>query len=151
MTECSAKAVVGDGDRVVPAEPEHVLALVGGGTRVGVDPVEQVPEVEVGVALRPGVDVDVHQHRIGARDAGLLEHLAHGRVFRRLALVDVATRLEPHPEPAVEVQEHTARTGDDRRRGHMRRVGVLVEGSFQTVELGEEPPLRLRFSFVDRR
>ena len=151
MTERSAQAVVRDRDRVVPAEPEHVLALVGGRARVGVDAVEQVPQVEVGVPLRPGVDVDVHQHRIGARDTGLLEDLSHGRVLRRLAFVDVAAGLEPHPEATVEVQEHAPRSHDDRRRGHVRRVGVLVEGPLEAMELGEKPSLRLRLPFVDRR
>ena len=151
MTERAAQARVGDGDRFVPVEPTHVLTLVRGRARVAVHAGEEVPQVEMGVALRPWVDVDVHEHRAAAGETGLLDDLTHGRLLRRLACVDVSSGLQPQAETAVQMQEDATRTGDDRRRGHVRRVGVFVERPVQSVELGEEAALRLRLPFIDKR
>ena len=150
MTEDSAQHGVCELDRLVPTEPPHVLAFAGSraGFAVGGD---GVPQIEMGVALRPWMHIDTDELRISARETSLFEDLANGCLLRRLARVDVPARLHPPTDPAMEVQEHTTRAGDDRRGGDMRRVGVLVEGPLETVELDEEASLRLRFPFVDRR
>ena len=61
MGEDALPARLGDGERLVPTEPADFLALPGRRGRIGVAAIEKVAQVEVGVAVRPGMDVDVDQ------------------------------------------------------------------------------------------
>ncbi len=109
---------------------------------------------------RVHVDVDEVRHTgptvtiadVGERhgETRLLLRLAQRRLPRRLTRIDVTTGLEPESEPLVLQQQHTARTDDDRRAGHVHRVEFLIERVGQSIELGERSFDRPGLVIVDR-
>ena len=108
------------------------MALVGWRRRIGVVAVQEVTEIEVGVGVWPGTDVDVKEVRrtVGESEvleADLLSGFADGRLRRLLVGGDVTAREDPDAEQPVAVQVHAAAADDERRRGDVHRVGVLVE------------------------
>jgi hypothetical protein len=50
----------------------------------------------------------------------------------------MATWLHPPLQPAVFVEDDTPGAGHDSRRCHMGEVGVFVERSIETVQLGQD-------------
>jgi len=85
-----------DSQRLGPREPERVLTLVRR-RRIAVVAVEEVTQIEVGVAAWPGMDVHVNEVRrpVGEAEmpkAGLLAGLADGCLPRLLVGVDVTAR-----------------------------------------------------------
>ena len=62
----------------------------------------------------------------------------HSGLPRRLARVDVAAGLDPDAEDLVAVQHHAASADDERRGGHVDRVGVLGERTLEALDLDEE-------------
>ena len=143
-------------DRVGPREPAHVGALPD--ARLGLDVVgdQEVPQVEVGVPARPRMNVDVDE--CGGRgtaerrdgQTGLLPCLSDRGAPRGFPRVDVSPRLQPQPEPLVLVEHHASDTDDDRRRRHVRRVGVLAEGFVEPGELEQETLDRGPLPFIHR-
>ena len=65
--------------------------------------------------------------------------------------VDVPARLDPDVERLVAVQQDAAGPDDDRRPGDVDRVGVLVEGLLEALDLGAEPLDAAPFALVHRR
>ena len=62
----------------------------------------------------------------------------------------MAAGLDPDAEPLVPVQQHTARSHDDGRRGDVDTVGMLVERPVQPAQLGLHAGERRGFARVDR-
>lgn len=101
-----------------------------------------------------GARVHIEMHEPGADEShvetGLLGRLSSRRIPGGLPGVDVATRLQPDPETAMPVQQHPTRADDDRRTGHVHRIGMLRERFGETVEQLEEPAPTLALALVDR-
>lgn len=139
MPERTYQTGVGHRDSLLPIEPAHLLALPRRRGGVGVASHQQVADVEVGVAAGAGVNVDMHQTRPAPRvvdgEAGLLPGFPMGRGGGGLASLDVASRLQPQPQPAMEVQDYAAGADDDGRRGDVGGIGVLVEGTGEPGDL----------------
>ena len=93
----------------------------------------------MGVAERRLVDVEVQQPRpfLGVPDlkAQLLLRFAASGGGWGLTGVDVPSGLHPAAEALVEVEDRAAGAHHQGRRGEMGRVGVLVGGIGQPVEL----------------
>ena len=105
----------------VPGEPVHVLALPRRGRRIHRRAVEQIAQVEVGVAVGDVVDADVGEFGRPAEvldvHPGLLDDLAPSRLPRRLAGIEVPTRLQPRADLEMAQQHDAARR---RRRIRIR-------------------------------
>jgi hypothetical protein len=90
-----------------------------------------------------GMDVEVDEEGRHAGmcdgDAGLLLDLTECALGGGLTGIDVATRLQPHAEPLVPVEENPARAEHDRRRGAVHAIPVTVERIDEPVELDEKP------------
>lgn len=99
------------------------------------------------------VHIHVDHGRAGSRMADcqtrLLNRLPHGSIFRAFPGIDVTPWLQPSMEPAVTVEHHPPRADHDGRRGEMGRIGRLVEGTGQAVELGRHDLDRERLPSID--
>ena len=62
---------------------------------------------------------------------------------------DVAARLQPPAEDTMAVEDDASRTHHDRRRRHVDRVGVDVEGPLESVEAADDLGDRVPFALVD--
>ncbi len=140
----SASASAGSAIAAASSHPHQrgLGALPRRGLGVGVLAEQQVAQIEVGMAERRLVHVEVDEARPAGRvldtQAQLLDGLAPGRHRGRLAGVDVAAGLHPDPQALVPVQHRPAPADDDARRGDVRRRGVLVAGRVEDGELGQE-------------
>ena len=81
------------------------------------------------MAARTWMHIDVHDlvRNERARKTRFFDRFAKGCLGRRFAIVDVAPRLHPDPEPAVLEQHDPARADDEGRARHVNRIGVFVE------------------------
>jgi hypothetical protein len=101
---------------------------------------QEVPQVEMDVAVGARVLVEVQEHRaarrVSDRDTRLLEGLADRCVLRALTRLDVATGLEPAADPAVEVEQDLAMSSveDDGRRRDVGRERRPHERVLRAVE-----------------
>ena len=130
-----------------------------GGATVGSAAVEQIAQVEMGVTASAGVHVDMNQLR-NTRciegpeephvEAGLLDALTPGRLPRRLARIDVPSRLHPEPEPLVLQQHDPARPDHEARPRHVDRIVLPGERIVECVEGDQEGVDRGRLAVVHR-
>ena len=132
-----------------------VLALLGRRSRIHRPAVEQVPEVEVSVAVRDVVDADVGElgHPVEVADvhAGLLDDLSPRCLPRRLTRIEMSSRLQPPADLEVPQQHDPARPYDESGAGDVNRIGIPVERLGQPVDLTDEPVDVAALLVVDRR
>ncbi len=149
-SQSADEAGVRDGLGLVPSEPANLSALARAWRRRPLG-VHQIAKVEVSVGARV---VDVHMNerrpavRVKAAKTRLFEHFAERAVRWPLAGVDVTTRLEPQPQPLVQV-EQDPRGRDDHRRSREVPLGV-VERRRPRLERGEHGRPRGFFTRVAR-
>jgi hypothetical protein len=100
------------------------------------------------------MDVEADEQRAIGRvddgEPGLLDRLAPGGLRGRLPRLQVPTGLQPPTLASVAVQQGASGADHHRRRSHVDRVGVLVPGPLETIELGQEPVLGGLLTLVGR-
>jgi two-component system OmpR family response regulator len=113
--------------------------------------------MRVAAATRMDVDMNQFGHALVIERAGeadveprFLPGLTQRSIPRGFTWVDVATGLQPDAQPLVFEQQHSARTDDDRRAGHVGGIRLLIEWTLQRVESGEELVDRHAFPVVER-
>ena len=159
-TQDAFQTGLGHVDRLVPCEPLHVLALLGGRCRLHVRRLDQVAQIEVSMTARAGVHIDVQQRWAVGQVAvdeqhgqtGLLGCLAQGTVPWQLVGVDVATGLQPHLQSFVAVQHHSPSiiADHDRRSRDVHLGRVLVERALEAVDKLDKSGDRPTFAGIDR-
>ena len=133
-----------------PARPSqsnqaHLLALVGRRRRVGVAAVEQVAQVEVGVAARRRGARRRGPARADPAPAWRTARPVSSTASRRAAShgVSPASTCPPGwiqmPSARWRCSTMPARPDDEGRRRHVGRRGVLGEGLGERGDLGDEP------------
>ena len=123
---------VGDGRRLVPAEPAHVLTLMGRRVGLVAAVLQEESDVEMGVPTRSWVHIDMDEDwstdGVANNQAGFFLGFASRGVGGGLTRVDVPSGLEPQAQGLVQVQHDAASAHDERGARHVDGVRVLVVG-----------------------
>jgi len=146
------EGLVGYSGGLIPPEPAGLGALARRRARVPIGRDQEVPQVEVGVALGGVVHVHVDEAwtvvGMGELEAGLLAGLAQRRSRWLLSGLKVAPGLQPPVQALVHVEDRAATPHDHGRTGDVFRPGVLVERARQALEVHHDASPRPGFAAV---
>ena len=138
----------------VEVKPPHVLALIGWRRRIHRTCNEKVAKVQVGVASGAWVDVNVDQGGLildrQQAEAGLLLSLPERSLRWALAIINVATGLDPDAEAAMTVEDRSTHPDDERRAREVDLAGCLVKRCLKRWGDGEDLIDRTTLSVIDR-